>query len=273
MDKTAIQQIQESESLSVLSESLSTFSTNDPVIALPNGFKIETLEQYMPNRSSYRVNYETISMKDFTKYCDLESNDNTSCFIDTEKMVARTFFDLGSQEAPLHRRHIATLKPKMTAPYSTMLNFTNSIRNQKQVAEFIEDWSDMITVTDESGNGLTTAEASRSIRNITIGKVKQSRSKIGNFSQEADIMEKVEASNNTLPIPSLLTFRASPYLDFKERDFTLQLSLRLDEDIDHISINLRVVKLDLIEEIIGNEFLESIQKLLPHNVESFIGSI
>jgi uncharacterized protein YfdQ (DUF2303 family) len=275
MDDTAIRQIQESATADVLSTVIRQLETKEPVIAIPSGFSAESMEKFMPERSSYRVNYETISLDAFVDYCNIQGGENVKCFINTDAMKAKTYFDLGTKLKPMHRRHTAQLTPRITAAYKALCLLANSDRriSQKETAEFIEDWGGVIRVLDDTGSLMKNIDAARSVRNITVTKMKSRRTEVGNFSQEADIMEKAEAKNDNMPIPAEIVFNASPYLDFKERDFVLQLSINVDDLNDKIGLKFRIIKHDSIIEEIGEEFLDNLGRRLDGEIKSFIGSI
>lgn len=77
---------------------------------VPESFKAIDLEQYLPTRRRFRVNFSTTSIEDFCVYAN--DHDAGSIFIDTDKrrMSARAYFDLGDASNPGHAEHEANLR-------------------------------------------------------------------------------------------------------------------------------------------------------------------
>jgi len=151
MDKSAIEQIQQSATQECLVRHLKSNLTHDPVIIAPDNFKLRSLEPYMKNRSGYRFTFKTESINDFIQYGIDFDQVGASCFVDSSHMVAKTVFDLGTLEEPLHQEHTAFLSLEKTAAFSKLLSMNGAKLSQRQASDFIEDWDDSIVIRSTSG--------------------------------------------------------------------------------------------------------------------------
>ena len=66
MDKSAIQQIQESSNAPQFLKQLE--QAGFPVAALPQSFNLHDLEEYMPNRNYFRGTMKTANIDEFVRY-------------------------------------------------------------------------------------------------------------------------------------------------------------------------------------------------------------
>ena len=251
MDKSAIEQIQTSAHIPALIEKLSSMETHVPSVIVPNGFSIESLESKMENRSSYRLEFKTESIKDFIAYGKDFSQDGTACFVDSSKMHARTIFDLGTLSAPLHQQHKAIISLKETAAFCAVLNVDGSKMSQKTASDFIEDWADNIIVFSKDGSNMNPKAAAASLRNLTIETARELNSKVDDYSESMSAMERVEAKNQEL-LPSEIHFKCVPYLHLEERTFVLRVSLLTSAEKP--CLIFRATKLETIKEEIAEEF-------------------
>lgn len=251
MDKSAIEQIQQSSSIPEMIISLENHETENPVILTPDNFQIINLERYMEFRTNYRYSFETTSIKDFIKYCSDYDQAGACCFVNQEYMSARTIFDLGTVEEPLHQDNKAKLLIKRTAAYVALLAVNGSKMSQKDASDFIEDWADELVIYSTSGDSMSPTQAAASLRDLTIETARAVNSKVADYSESMSAMEKVEAKNKEY-LPGEIKFGCIPYLHLKERFFTIRLSLLTSGD--RPALTFRIIKLDSITEEIAEEF-------------------
>ena len=251
LSKDAIKHIQDTAHIPELIKQLNSHETTEPMIVLPEGFKTESLEREMEFRSSYRFNFKTSVINDFISYCKDFKTDGASCFVNAKQMTAQTIFDLGSIEQPGHQRHRSYISLDETVAYLKLLNIDGDVFSQKDASDFIEDWSELVTITAKSDSILTAIEAARGFRGITIDMAKQVKSEVGDFSQNLDTMESIEAKHQ-YNIPHTIDFKCVPFLHFKERTFRIRVSMLTSGDVPKFVF--RVVKLESIKENIAEEF-------------------
>jgi len=251
MDESAIDKIQETVTQDSLVEHLNSRNTHVPLLVAPNNFNVNDLERYMKNRSSYRFSFKTKSINDFIQYGKDFDKDGAACFVDSPSMVARTIFDLGTLEEPLHQKHTASLGLDETAAFSKLLSMDGARLSQKQASDFIEDWEENINVFSTDGDYMGAKAAAASLRNLTIEAAREVNSKVCDYSESMSTMEKVEAKDKHL-LPSEIKFTCVPYLHLEERTFIIRVSLLTGGDVPQLTF--RIIKLESIKEEIAEEF-------------------
>lgn len=251
MDKSAIEQIQQSAVQGMLIEHLENIENNVPLIVSPDNFSVTNLEQYMEHRSSYRFSFQTKSIKDFIQYGKDFDRVGALCFVDSSNMGARTVFDLGTLDEPLHQNHKASLSLDKTAAFLALLDVNGNRMGQKQASDFIEDWADDIVVFNTSGDAMSPTQAANSLRDLTIETARSINTKVGDYSEAMSAMEKVEAKNKN-SLPGEITFNCTPYLHLKERSFKIRVSLITSGD--RPALTFRIIKLEPTREEIAEEF-------------------
>ena len=191
------------------------------------------------------TNFKTSVINDFISYCKDFKTEGASCFVNAKQMTAKTIFDLGSVEYPGHQRHKSYISLDETVAYLKLLNIDGSIFSQKDASDFIEDWSELVTITASGDTIMKANEAARGFRGITIDMVKNVKSEVGDFSQKLDTMESIEARHQ-FSIPHTIDFKCVPFLHFKERTFRIRVSLLTSGDEPRFVF--RVIKLESTKE-------------------------
>lgn len=269
LSKEAIQHLEKSEVLNAVSTALNSAGTKSNLLAVPGGFDVQNLEQFMPNRDSYRFNYKTKSIKDFGAYCEEFDQDGAKCFIDSERMKAEVIFDLGSETLPLHQRHKAGLNLDKTAAFKAILEVNGDRLSQKNAADFLEDWSDNIACTTQHGEAMKTSQAVLQLRELTIDQMRSIESKVGDFSESMTQNEKIEAKNQD-KLPAFISFVCDPYHGLEKREFTIRLGIITGSAKPEISF--RIIKLEAQEEDIAEEFKEVLVDMFKDGkIKTFIG--
>lgn len=125
-----------------------------PTAVLPAGTGIESLERFSSERFRFRGAMETTSIDDFVRYSSgyAKEDEKARCFIDADNMLARSIFNIGTLDNPGHADNVASIKLKKTAPFRALLSINGDHLNQKQIAEWLEDWSDYLIAFDADGN-------------------------------------------------------------------------------------------------------------------------
>lgn len=270
LDEKSIKHLQKEAVLVALTGALTTAKTSSTLVAVPSDYEVKDLESYMPNRDSYRFNYDTESITDFAKYCEEFQQEGSKCFISADDMEANVIFDLGKEDNPLHQRHKALLSLRKTAAFKALLNISGERLSQKQAADFLEDWAENIAVTTKNGEAMKVNQAALQLREITIEQVRNVESKVDDFSESMSAMEKVEAKNQD-KIPAIIDFTCEPYHGLEKRLFTVRLSILTGSAKPEIV--LRIVKLEAQKEDIAEEFKEIlVDKFKDGDIKTFIGS-
>lgn len=245
-------------------------------ISLPENVKVESLERFMPNRRRYRGNMATTQIDQFAEYTNttaaetLEGQDalTVPCFVDPENMTAKVFFDLGTVEKPGHGDHTAQLDLPKTAAFQELLGKNGRPLDQKELAEWLEDWAPQLTVTAENGEPLNLPAAVGAVRRITIGATAESTNEESTFGGRRSSMSEIEAKNRDT-LPAFIEFTCEPYHGLDERTFRLRVSLITGEKPRLV---MRIVRLEHHQEEMAKEFREHLVHSLDGNlVDTFVG--
>lgn len=184
-------------------------------------------------------------------------------------MSARSVFNIGSLENPGHADNVASIKLKKTAPYRALLAIDGERLRQKNIAEWLEDWSDYLEAFDAEGKAMSISQAAGAVRRVSIKQMSEADHEDGDFSGKKSLMQSIEASSKDV-MPVAFEFTCTPYEGLGERKFSLRNSLlKSDEPV----FVLRIVQLEAQEEAIANEFRDLlIDKFDGGSVETFIGN-
>jgi len=268
--KDAIQHLEQTVLLENVNSELEKSKTKTPLIAMPSSISLENLESYMPNRSSFRMNFETKSINDFSNYAEEFDKEGAKCFVDSDNVSAKIIFDIGTEALPEHQRNTAKLRLDKTAAFSRLLSVNGERFNQKEAANFIEDWGDFIVVSTSSAEAMTIAQAANAITKLTIESARSLTSEMDDFSEHMSAMERVEVKNKD-KMPSNIDFTCVPYGGLDERKFQIKLSVLTGGDKPQVS--LRIVKLEQHKEDIIEEFKEIlVGKFEKSELKTFIGT-
>lgn len=256
---------------------LSGYHLNDipglacPTALLPQNTSIESLERFALERFRFRGAMDTTSIDDFVRYsvAYAQEEEKARCFIDADNMLARSIFNIGTLDKPSHADNVASIKLKKTAPFRALLAINGDHLNQKQIAEWLEDWSDYLLAFDAGGNTMTIAQAAQAVRRVTIQQATQADHEDSDFSGKKSLMQSIEASSKEV-MPVAFEFKCVPYEGLGERRFSLRNSLLKSSDPVFV---LRIVQLEAQEEAIANEFRDLlVGKFDGKPVETFIGN-
>jgi uncharacterized protein YfdQ (DUF2303 family) len=247
------------------------------VAALPETFKLHSLEGYQRGRFRFRGAFTTDSIDGFTAYIKDHAKSECACFIETEKMRATTIFNIGTVDQPGHCDDRAKLQLEMTAPYKALQSIIDRKLNQKEVAEFIEDWRQHITASyseDAEGNreNVNLIKLIHSIRKITIEAKSSNESDVRNFGASSTSMDSIDVKSADMP-PDYLYFICEPYAGLTPRAFELRLNINT-ADRSFPALTLRIVQQELIKENMAKEFEEVLDRKLSdleHKAKLYLG--
>ncbi|EMK5833861.1 DUF2303 family protein [Citrobacter sedlakii] len=256
---------------------LSGYHLNDinglacPTALLPEDTRVESLERFSLERFRFRGAMSTTSIDDFARYSKgyASAEEPARCFIDADNMTARSVFNIGTLDNPGHADNVASITLKKTAPFRALLGIDGDRLSQKQIAEWLEDWSDYLTAFDANGETMTIAQAATAVRRVSIQQINQADHEDNDFSGKKSLMQSIEASSKDV-MPVAFEFKCVPYEGLEERRFKLRNSLLKSGEACFV---LRIVQREAQEEAIANEFRDLlISKFDGDSVETFIGS-
>lgn len=277
MDASAIKEIQKEQQIENANKALraSFKNSHQSVAALHKDFVLENLEKFELQRARFRGKFSTAEPDALASYAKNKGANNASCFINAQQMSAALIFNIGSDAEPGHCDDKAHLGLEMTAPYKALLGIVDKRLAQKDVAEFIEDWRQLMSASSEAdvdGNvtALPLAKAIHAIRKITIEAKATTESESRNFGATSTSMDSIDVKSADMP-PAFLHFTCEPYRGLAVRTFDLRLSVITDRQP---ALTLRIVRHETVQEEMAKEFEGLINSKLGEiepAIKTFIG--
>ena len=251
-DKETLTALQEAHAIREANASLATSTQTHESVALPSDYKLHDLEQYLPNRRRARGTMNTEDLDSFSEYFVYHAQNGATVFVDKETMKAIGVLNLGnSVDAPGHADNKAVLTLKSLVTYDALRKVaTGQAQTQQAVAEWMEDWQDLIKCYHD-GEIITTSKGIAAVRAITIEAARNVESEEGQLSASKSTFESVKASSKHT-LPTHIYFECFPYMGLQERTFVLRLGILTTGD--KTSIVLRPVKMEEHQQDMANEF-------------------
>ena len=247
----SVQAINEAEATRNAFSALAQAATEtNALAAIPDHFNLHDLEKYLPTRRRARGNMNTTFIAPFAKYVVAHGEPGATVFVDPTSLKASAVLNLGTPAAPGHADNRAGLVPTKTAAYAALISICNNGRTQKEIAEFLEDWTDQIQTFTDAGP-VHPKHAIAAIRKLSIESSRKAESSVQQLSASASMLESVTATSAD-PIPTGIVFTTKPYADLQERTFSLRLSVSTAND-KFPTITLRIIKEAEHQEAMANE--------------------
>ena len=198
--------------------------THAPVALVPDGAKIVDLERFQDHRNRFRGTYSTHSLADFGAYVVERSAPAARGFIDQDAMSCTVLFNLGTPDQPGHADDRAVLRLKPSAAFAAVQAICGQNLVQKAMSDWIEDWHQHLTATDENGVGMTIAKAIAAVRTITIKASSESDHAVSETRASRSAMDSIEASSKET-LPAWLDFKVIPFEGLSEQVIRLRMSV------------------------------------------------
>lgn len=225
MDHTAIKQIQTDAAAVCAALEIVNLKTAEPVVALPDNFKVTSLDKYMANKSRFTGVFATSRPASFVKYHESQ-NREVDVFVDPKKMTALSIYDLGTLAEPGHCGHNAKLTMERTAEFSAYITTVGMTVSQRDLAEWLGDWRDYITAIDEDDVTIPIKALISTVRNITVEALAKRDTVEGSYSSNKSTLESVEAKSSAGKLPKVIKFTCVPYNGLPEQTFVFRISIK-----------------------------------------------
>lgn len=245
--------------------------THVPAILLPKAhgeFFVQSLEDLQLNRSRFRGGFNTNLISAFDKY--VSARKGGSLFVDAadiSRLSCKAVFNLGDVSTPGHGDDTAVLALKATAAFDALRGLDGKKLNQRQMAELIEDWHQVMTAKDSNGEQMSAAKAAAGIRNMKIVSRGETSSKVGDLNRARSAMEEIEAKSAEA-MPVALFIETPPFNGFKSRSFGLRISVIGGGEAGEIGLSLRWQSKEQQCEEIAEEFSDIMSSRLGGIVDA-----
>lgn len=237
-------------------------------VALPEHMKLRDLENFMPTRRRLKGTLRTSSQASFIYYCQIQREQEASVFVHGGALTATAVLNFGSTDAPGHADNLAHLTYECTAAYAALRHMHRSDPSQKEVAEWMEDWSEHITcfVGDEE---VALARAVAAVRRVSIEHLNKVETTVEQLGAERTAFESVKASSK-LALPTVMHFKCTPSVDLPERLFVLRLAITPTDEGPRFT--LRIKTLERHEQEMAKEVVDQLTAAFGSEISVYVGS-
>lgn len=229
---------------------------------------IQSIEQFLPQRSSFRGTLHTHLPAEFAGYVATHGG---TVFIDGEEMRAAAIFDLGTTEQPGHCRHQAKLGLRKTSAYAALLELTgirSSAMSQRDLSDWLEDWRDNLRVLSKTGETMHIMEAVKAVRTVTIESVSKLSSSVHETGGSLSAFEEVEAKSE-VGLPHGFEFICVPYEGLPVRTFAVRLNVLTSGPVP--TFKPRAVQLEAQQEAIAEDFKQLVSSTIGESAKVIVG--
>lgn len=256
-DKETLIVLQQAASINMAHLSIKQADETHDTAALPSDYVLHDLEGKNPNRRRARGIMATAALASFVGYTREHAELGTSVFVDADTMRATAILNLGTPFEPGHADNKAIYAPEKTADYRALLRMADgSAHKQAPVAEFLEDWPELIKCFNADGE-IAPPKAIAAIRKMSLDAIRKAESSVQALSESRSAFESVSATSSD-PLPTHIYFTCQPYANLAERLFVLRLNVATGGDKP--MIGLRIVKAEQHQEEMATELVELISQ-------------
>ncbi len=257
------------KSILELSSAAQPTNTFIPTIVMPQGCTLVDLEKFMDAPARKRGVFRTVRIDDFCIYVDHEKTNDTAIFVapDGKKTVA--VIDYGNHSFPQWGDHRATLTLKETPEFEALQALCKRELSQRDIIEWIEDWSATIT-PHINGSEITPLAAITALRKVKIDQKASATVTDQNFQAARSTMEMIEASSADGPLPNGLDLTCNIYESTALRTIRTRLAMKTGGDKPYFT--LRIIAIEIHMRDIANEIHGRIKSKF-HETRVFIGEI
>lgn len=231
MDASAIKFIGD---LAIEANHANKLDTPTPAIVL--GDEVVSLEHLQDGRSRFRGALKTNSLADFIGYAKRDHgrgpDDRAAVFVDSAKLAATAYFNLGDHQSPGHADHRAVLELEHTAAYRAVGQAHGLRADQRGMTEWLEEWAPHIEAFDENGAQMSALQAIVAVRSVKVKATAEGTTTVGSFAANRTALEDIEAkAAGGNPLPARIKFTFVPALGLAEQtaDLRVYLSAKPEE--------------------------------------------
>lgn len=260
-DRTALELIQETAVSAQPAHVLDQDAAARPTLVKGKGLELVDIEHLQEYRARFRGIFSAQEMLPFVAYTASRPKDHEygppQVFVDAQNGAATAYFNLGHEGTPGHADHRADLKLKPTAAFAALRRAVGGAFAQKALAEWLENWADLVQVDNSTVGQLINA-----VRNLDIKASRTASHQVGDLKASRSALEQIEASSTAMQLDgSRIRFITRPYAGFEVRHFELRIGVIADPDNPRLA--LRELAAEQTDEEIAQEFESMLVEKLP----------
>lgn len=198
MDKTAIQEINSQCALNQANNILEA----EKLIALPDKATMIDLSKYTPEKRWFSGRFNTSSVVAFCEYVNDLADDKTQLFISMEEMHARAIFNIVLSDGHPGRCDNNAILAMIPTPEMIAINklCDGSLMTQRDLAEWMEEWVNIIMPFDTKHDMTEPKTAISAIRSMTVESSRKTDLDIGDMNQKQSTLDQIEAKGKSLTV-------------------------------------------------------------------------
>ncbi|MBF8646843.1 DUF2303 family protein [Pseudomonas pudica] len=239
------------------------------VAVLPQNFNVVDLERYQAGRNRFRGTYSTHSLADYSAYVVERAAPAARGFIDQDNMSCIVLFNIGTADDPGHADDRAVLRLKASAAFAAVQAVCGQSLVQKAMSDWIEDWNQHLSATDEDGQTMTIAKAIAAVRTITVKASSESDHAVGESRASRSTMDQIEASSKET-LPAWLEFKVIPFEGLGEQVIRLRMSVITSGS--QPVLKLRWLREELQREAVAQEFKRVLEEKVGESAKLALGT-
>lgn len=203
-----------------------------PVLLVPPGAKLESLEAYGVTPVRLKSTYRTPMVSEFIAYVSAHREAATAVFVDPATLSAVAvldYFDLHERE-PGFGQARAQLALRKTPQYEALLRLCEPKRewSQKELVRWLEDWGEYCQFS-LAGASMPLAEVIFAVRRMKVDAGSTRMSEVQDYSAQKTSLERIEAVGEK-PLPDRLVLQAPMFFDTEPEALTARLLVELGQD-------------------------------------------
>lgn len=265
LSKEAIEKLEQ-----IIAANAALPKTQIPIVALPSGVGLNSLEKYLDYPVRHRAKFDTDSLTSFFDYLQPRAGKSSAgVFIDKANMKAVCHLHIGDQDTPLWDDDTASVRIYKTPEYAGLLGLEQQNLTQRQFAEFIEDWDGVINF-DSNNPALDVYEARQRIMRLDMNARAVVSNKEGDLSRQRSALEAIEITSGAATPPTEFAFKCKPFADLQERIIKARISYITGEKAP--TIKYRLIGAEMMAESIAQEFCDVIRATLGDDMPVLIGN-
>lgn len=234
------------------------------LLAVNQNYKITDLEGFDLGRNRSRGVLSTPRLEDFKTYVESGVDKSSPIFVDHHHVTAVAVLNFnveGFEQG--HCDHLAKLQLEKTVVWKKIQQIKDQKLDQRTFATFLEDWNSVFTAVNANDETILSGVAISAVRNMKIDASVKSESIVNNTSETRSVFEKVEAQNSTGTLPAYFKIKDAAFIGLEEKEVTLRLIVNAGNNSPEFK--LQIVKEDLLNNQIIEEFKAKVIELLPEN--------
>ena len=240
-----------------------------PVVVVPQNFNVVDLERYQEGRNRFRGTYSTHSLADYSTYVVERAAPAARGFIDQDAMSCVVLFNIGTADNPGHADDRAVLRLKASAAFAAVQAVCGQNLAQKAMSDWIEDWNQHLSATDENGTVMSIAKAIAAVRTITVKASSESDHAVSETRASRSTMDAIEASSKET-LPAWLDFKVIPFEGLGEQVIRLRMSVITSGS--QPVLKLRWLGEEAQRESIAQEFKRVLEEKVADSARLVLGS-